>query len=108
MIMMMMVLMMMVMMMVMTIMMMILYLVGGVESGEVVGVSTLPQLLLAGLVGEMGGRGEEEGEGEGDDDILLNSSSCCESLAESAARSSPPTFPSLVISVFSSLSFSSH
>jgi len=56
----------------------LLCLVGGVERGEVVGVSTLPQLLLAGRVGEMGGRGEEEGEGEGegDEDILLNSSSC--------------------------------
>ena len=52
----------------------LLCLIGGVERGEVVGVSTLPQLLLAGLVGEIGGKGEEEGEGE--EDILLNSSSC--------------------------------
>ena len=51
---------------------------GGVESGDVVGVSTLPQLLLAGLVGEMGGRGDEDGDGDGDGelDILLNSSNC--------------------------------
>ena len=54
----------------------LLGLIGGVERGEVVGVSTLPQILLAGLVGEIGGKGEGEGEGEEEEDILLNSSSC--------------------------------
>lgn len=54
----------------------LLGLVGGVESGDVVGVSTLPQLLLAGLVGEIGGRGDEDGDGDGELDILLNSSNC--------------------------------
>ena len=55
-----------------------------------VGVSTLPQLLLAGLVGEIGGRGDEDGDGDGELDILLNSSNCWDSLAERAAKSTLP------------------
>ena len=81
--------------------------VGGVESGDVVGVSTLPQLLLAGLVGEIGGRGDEDGDGDGELDILLNSSNCWDSLAERAAKSTLPftSLPdSLTFSILNSFS----
>ena len=67
-----------------------------------VGVSTLPQLLLAGLVGEIGGRGDEDGDGDGELDILLNSSNCWDSLAERAAKSTLP-FTSLPDSLTFSL-----